>query len=471
MAVVRARSSPPYALIVFVFLTVIFAGLWIWTAVSKGDSDTKRAEAEKKLQEVYTAKPDEQAFMAALRKDNAKVSAMAAAQAQLISLKKLIDDGAENKSASDLTRDISNTLRAAGYADGKLLPTVRLLHSAANSARTEAEASTTRLTALDKSLAEERGRIDTGIKTYQDQTNEGRKQLLAAQEATAAAVADKEKVAKEAQDELTKVKEAAEKARVEMDLQLQDARAAIKRLEKQVQDLLAQIKPPGVPDARAVAAGKIVRVQAGAGECYINIGRKDRVTNGLTFVVHDATAGVRGRAGEGKDTTATQGDTEAAGKGSLEVIQVGENESRCRITRTTKGQVIQAGDLIANFAYTASKDRKSRFVVAGDFDLDGDGASTAAERDRVISMITSTGGTIDEKLSPQTDFLVLGTAPKGSAMQGTEKPAEGSPEANAANAQKAYEDLMTEAKRSGVGILNLNRFLAMVGYYDTSVVR
>ena len=37
--------------------------------------------------------------------------------------------------------------------------------------------------------------------------------------------------------------------------------------------------------------------------------------------------------------------------------------------------------------------------------------------------------------------------------------------------QKQYDELVVEAKRLSIPVLNANRFLSMIGYYSTTVVR
>ena len=200
---------------------------------------------------------------------------------------------------------------------------------------------------------------------------------------------------------------------------------------------------------------------------------------GMTFTAYDPRTGVR-----------YTSDDAAAGNGSMEVIEVGETMSLCRITRTTRNRAIQANDLIANLVYHNDRTRKFRFTVLGNFDLDGDGVYTAAERERIILLIKRWNGQVDDDVTSQTDYLVVGTRP-ASPLESLDQPADTAPAADAAPAtaaasqpalrgsigematkdQERYDEFIYQAKRMGIPVLNANRFLAMIGYYNTTVVR
>src|SRR5262249_36055555 len=149
------------------------------------------------------------------------------------------------------------------------------------------------------------------------------------------------------------------------------------------------------PAELGLADGQIISVNRTAGEAYITLAAKDHVRPGMPFICYDARVGVQaGGAG--------------AQVGGLEVLEVGEECSRCRITAVAQNRPLEGGDLIANSVFQRDKDRKTRFVIRGDVDLDGDGVATEAERERLIAMIVRYGGQVDEKLSPLTDYIILG---------------------------------------------------------------
>ena len=71
------------------------------------------------------------------------------------------------------------------------------------------------------------------------------------------------------------------------------------------------------------------------------------------------------------------------------------------------------------------------------------------------------------RLSPETDFLVLGQEPPL-----PEEPRDKTDPVTIENYNKAkskyetYQNLMVQAKKLSIPVLNQNRFLTMVGYYQ-----
>ena len=166
-------------------------------------------------------------------------------------------------------------------------------------------------------------------------------------------------------------------------------------------------------------------------------------------------------------------DEEARGNGTLEVTQVRGDASICRITSSTPGHAIQQGDLIFNVVYHNDASRKFHFVVFGDFDLDGDGVATAAERDRLISMINTWGGQVDTDVNAQTDYIVMGTRPATPTIveDNSTATAPGSVASQRMTDDERYDQIMKEGKELGIPVLNANRFLSLIGYYSTTIVR
>src|SRR5690606_39257777 len=133
---------------------------------------------------------------------------------------------------------------------------------------------------------------------------------------------------------------------------------------------------------------------------------------------------------------------------------------------------IVVGDVIANLVYDPKM--KFTFFVFGDFDLDGSGQPTLTDRRRIDGMITAWGGQVvttnanDPKaLSAEVDFLVLGAEPvlPYEALDKTDPVA--IENYNRALAKfVTYQNLTAEAKRLSIPVLNQNRFLTMVGYYQ-----
>jgi hypothetical protein len=217
-----------------------------------------------------------------------------------------------------------------------------------------------------------------------------------------------------------------------------------------------------VPAAQDIRAdGRVIRVNNTTGEVYINLTRKDRVLPGVPFTCFDPRTGI---------TLNT--DQAAQGNGGIEVIAVGDDFSICRITRTSNNRAIQPGDLVYNTVFHNSRNRPQHFIVAGDFDLDGDGIRTAAEGERLIMLIRAWGAVVDDAISIHTDYLVLGQRPLGPSIQ--EPPPDNSPGSiidQRTLEQKHYDELLEFARKYRIPVLNLNRGLMLIGYYDRQWAR
>ncbi len=164
-------------------------------------------------------------------------------------------------------------------------------------------------------------------------------------------------------------------------------------------------------DPRAVlqqADGRIVRVLSDQAVAYIDLGRRDRVTPGLTFAVYSPFRGI---------------SREGRGKATIEVTEVFVDTSQCRITSVEeRGGVVVAGDLVANPVY--ERGRVFNFAVAGDFDLDFDRAGHIDDPDgvKVKKLIQQWGGRVVDDVDETTDFIVLGRIPP--AIPPTTRPAD-----------------------------------------------
>ncbi len=423
------------------------------------------AAAQKTYNAVYS--PSDRAAVDRLLKERgpgaATSSALGVAEKQIESLKKALGTDASVPEIVAPNGIVASTLSQIGIAKGSLIDAVTNLGGQLAAEKKNNAALQANLDSLRAQVEGDKHNYDTASAAANTSAEQFKNQLATATTDAATAQAEKQKAIEDAEKNLTAFKDQAEAERrnnvlliEQMKQQLADKDARIGVLNDEIEKL----RPSNKTNVGREPAGTVVRAPTGAGDVYISLGRRDRITPGLTFTVYDPQTGVR------FDT-----DEDAAGKGSLEVVDVGEAESLCRVTSTTKGQAIQGGDLIANPAYQHDKNRQFHFVVIGDFDLDGDGIASAAERERLIRLMKSWGGIIDDKLTTQTDFLVAGSRPSGATITTDDASTAGSPADERTKKQQTYDETIAEAKASTVPILNANRFLAMVGYNNSTVVR
>jgi len=468
MAVVRSpRSSPPYALILFIFLFVAAGGLAGYLFVQNGKIAKDHADLVASDSDVFlnTSERGSAAvrdLIATGHKD--KRGAMAIAVNQIGQLKGRIAVDGANLSYDEILTKIDAARNDVNQRDTALLSALDALNK---TGQTAASLAAERKTALDNLEAQ----LTAAKKTYDESVTAAVKNVedrkadidkLNSQLADLRAANDAN--VKKYEAEKTKLLADQDTAQRELVVKIQQAQDENTRLQGQIRqfrDRLNLLSPGAKTLLADEADGSIIRASTQTGEVWINLGRKDHITPGLTFAVYDPHTGVH-----------TSTDEAAKGKGGIEVTEVGENQSTCRITRMDKNQTFQVNDLIANPVYNKDKNRKYHFVVFGDFDLDNDGLATPAEKEKIVHLIQSWGGVIDDKVSTQTDFVVVGSMPPSVASNFSAQTEQTADTVKARKEQQdQYNQIVSSAKDYSIPVLNANRFLAMIGYYSTTVVR
>ncbi len=232
-------------------------------------------------------------------------------------------------------------------------------------------------------------------------------------------------------------------------------------LEDEVSTLREQVRGSALKpkSEAALVDGSIVNTNPNANEVFISQGRRQNVVLGMTFEVYSDAAQIRPNEQTGEYPR---------GKGSIEVVNVGETSSRARVLREVQGNPIVRGDVIANALY--DPDKVYTFLVAGNFDTNGDRQPTPAERVEIEALIEDWGGRTTEQFTGDVDFLVLGappvlppepsvTAPIALVEQYIRREAE----------LKRYNDLLDQARRTSVPVLNENRLYTLIGRAQSAV--
>jgi hypothetical protein len=464
MAVVRARSAPPYGLIAFAVLfvaaTVVAVLMYLqWgTAQQKLDSLSQRYNA--------IAGPAEMATADEIRRgvDKAPTS-IAAAQSQINGFKTLLL-GNTSASYNDALNRAAAALRAAGADKANLVEALTSVSADRDALKRNLDDATRQLAGINSQVTNAGSAATERVNSLQKSIEDLNKQLAAANEQVAKANEARNQAVAAGEGRINELTAQMEQMRRDTVLKEDQAKQEIAKRDEIVQQLKVLVgNVRGNANVNVGEAdGRVVRVNAANGEAWIDLGADQRIVPGMTFTVYDARTGVR------------FGNEElAAGKGSIEVISPGTNglPSLCRITRTTKGQAIQANDVISNVVYHADKNRKSRFTIVGNIDLDGDGNATPEERDRLIDLVKRWGGQVDATVSTQTDYLVTGTQPVPAALAPGEgaatQPGSATDERN--KERERFDSSVNEAKQLSIPVLNANRFLSMIGYYSTTVIR
>lgn len=205
-------------------------------------------------------------------------------------------------------------------------------------------------------------------------------------------------------------------------------------------------------DEAALVDGTVIGTNNSDHQAFISIGNRQRVILGMTFAVYSDKAQIRPDA-EGNYPR---------GKATLEVVNVAETSSTCRILSEVRGNPVVKGDVVANPIYDPNKSYK--FVVFGNFDTNRDGAATSLERQDIISMIEAWGGKTADDLTGDVDFLVLGERPVMPPRPSADAPLEVVQEFIRRQREvERYDQLNARATSTSIPILTENRLYTLIG--------
>jgi len=193
---------------------------------------------------------------------------------------------------------------------------------------------------------------------------------------------------------------------------------------------------------------------------YINRGEGEQITPGMTFEVYDRGTGIPPLG------DATTNENLPVGKASIEVLRVGATSSECRVIKSQPGTAISEGDLCQNLIYDPNT--KSNFLVYGNFDLDQNGVPTPQDAEVIKRLITQWGGKVANDINVDTDFVVLGVEPKVPtySQEDLKDPINRKKYDDALAAVEAFNNVKAKAVELHIPVLNQNRFLYYIGYYE-----
>jgi len=222
---------------------------------------------------------------------------------------------------------------------------------------------------------------------------------------------------------------------------LQNALAKLEAIKPQPDVMVAAYKP----DAR------IVRVDLQNGLVTLDVGAKDHVYRGLTFALYQNNAPI---------------PEDGQGKAEIEVFQVGEQVSVARIVRSDKRNPIVPDDLVVNLIWDAKT--SNQFVVIGEFDAAGNGRATSEGAARVKELIERWGGRIQDDITIETDFIVVGTEPK-IPTRPSQNELDADPTAQqryeaALQKTTTYNNLLAKAGTLRIPVFGQKQFMYLIGY-------
>ena len=476
-----SRASLVTAVVAFAILFVTSAIFAIYFEVKFSATELALADAQKQTTGIYSeaaASSPEVVALQSLKTDpasgfNANSTVMDMALQQRDELAQDITGAAPDpgtvpaaaKSASDAIGVATAKLKDAGVTvpSKGLVPTLTALVSALNDEQTQNKSLTDSVAAAkqaqtdaQKALADHDADRDKQIADIRTQTAADEQKINDQMAANQAVVAQLQKDAADAAAKNQQLSTQQQAQLTAAQRQLTQASDTIHSAE-----LRLGMRRPDVSNAAIRQAdGRIVRITAG-NTCYINLGQGDQVSPGLTFQVYGAAEGV-----PGIPPNATGDEQLPVGKASIEVVRVGATSSECRIVAVTPGTVLQEGDLIENLVYDPNT--KYKFFVFGNFDLAGTGRPNPADTQVIDRLVTQWGGQLVTAINVDTDFVVLGAEPTvpDYTPEELQQPLYADRAAKAQQLVDKYHELEQQAKDLHIPILNQNRFLYYVGYYD-----
>jgi|CXWL01.1.fsa_nt_gi hypothetical protein len=199
--------------------------------------------------------------------------------------------------------------------------------------------------------------------------------------------------------------------------------------------------------------GKILTAVPGDKVVYVNLGKKNALTLGLKFAVYSGQTGI---------------PADGKAKAQIEVASISDSSAECTVTQIVPNTVIMEGDLIANPIYDPNN--PMTFVVAGDFDLDRDGASDRGGNLVIEDLVKKWGGKVGNDLTPLTDFVVLGVKPRDPRTAGgpAREPGQAPPPNPAA---ERYDRVASQSAKFAIPVLTQEVFLNYLGYSDRQARR
>jgi len=251
-----------------------------------------------------------------------------------------------------------------------------------------------------------------------------------------------EKVSEQNTSALTKERQ----LRQQCEANLTEAQERFRVLRRKLGDMM--VGPEELATART-PDGKVLTAVPGDEVVYVDLGRRDGLTLGLQFAVYSADTGI---------------PADGRSKAQIEVVSINATSAECKIVRQGRSQVILAGDLIANPIYDPA--RPIVFVVTGDFDLNRDGAMDRDGAGAVASLVRNWGGTVSSELTPLTDFVVVGAAPRRPRPDGEVPPDRAEMNRARRKVWDAYNNTVSTAQNLSIPMMTQEVFLNFLGYSD-----
>lgn len=448
--VVQRRTSPPYLLILFVFLFLLSSALAVLFYINADKFSKELVDQKQQYGKVIQPSDASDPVIRDMIDSAGKKSAPSVVQQLREQVNKLAQGVAGNPNYTTAKAAMDNTNKKYGYESLVTIADAANVRVAQLQQRVdELGAERTKLVAEKDDVTKARDEL---MKKQVDDLAALSKQLKDIEEKAGAGHEDYQKQLAKTTKEISDKIADYEKRLSDMLAQSNKLKADIAKKDKRIADLenqLAAVNPTIDPSKPVLHAdGKIIRLLEESKLAYINLGARDKLTVGMTLAVYPYT-------GIPEDHTKI--------KGKLRVVNVYQDSAECTITQESNRDPLAQDDLVANLAYDTT--RTYNFVVDGMFDIRGTGTPSPTGLDDVKEMIKQAGAKVTDEVTVQTDFVVLGERPVNPT-----KPEAGAPPQvekvyqEQLKAIAHYQQIENEAKALKRPIINSKQFLDLIGY-------
>ncbi len=366
--------------------------------------------------------------------------------------------------ATSTVQSVNKTLEPAGAAipAGSLNNAIMVLAAAIVERQTQADQLKQQMVQCSEDLKKQTALYQKELDTHRVTVEAARTETKTTQEDTTKYRAGKDEQVAGLEKTLADTVEKDRKALEDLNTQLTAHTQMIDKLKLDLEKChaaQARFKVAGTGESAIRRADGAISNIGKNGVVYINRGLGQQISQGMTFEVYDKNEGIP-RMGANDESL-------PAGKASIEITRVSPGSSEARIIKQSPGSQIFSGDLIANLVYDPNV--KFRFKVFGDFDIDQDGKATPQETEVVKRLIAQWGGIVTDDLNIDTDFLIMGKEPVVPVIppeQLKDDPIAEFAQKKAQEAREQYEAVKNKALDLHTPVLNQNRFLYFIGFFD-----
>jgi hypothetical protein len=160
-------------------------------------------------------------------------------------------------------------------------------------------------------------------------------------------------------------------------------------------------------------------------------------------------------------------DFEEFARGSPKKLKILNNLAAAYEQRKNR-KPITVEDVVINLIW--EKGKTNEFVVAGDFDVDGDGSFDNDAIEKITKLIKGWNGTVANKVSIKIDYVVLGIKPPllpRPTIEDLELDPMAEQKYNEAQERRTqYEQIQNNAQSLSIPIFGYERFLYLIGYKE-----